>query len=446
MSIHRVIALSVCLLAAATSAAVAQERLSLDQAIQLAVENNRQLQIVRLDVEKAEAELAIARTRRLPVFETNVLSSYLLTPVSFAFPQGAFGEIPGVGPFPTSDVDVKTERAPTAFAMAQMSQPLSQLHRIGLSIRGAAASRDIERERVRAQQLALVNTVKRQYFAILQTQSAVTATTEAITLYRELDRTMQQRLLQKVALRSDAMDVQVRLAEQELTQTTQANSLATQKEQLNQTLGRDVRTPFEVADIAPMPALAVDLDAAHTRALAQRPDIGEARLTLQSAELAERIEKAQRIPDVSLAVSYTTNANVDVLPRNLATVGVQFKWEPFDWGRRGRQVAEKTMAVQQAKHAVREYEDRAVIEVNNLYRKLSEASARLRVTEASQQAVREKLRVTTNQYQIQAALLSDVLNVRAQLSSMDDTYQQALLAFWTAKADFDHAVGEEGLR
>ena len=43
-------------------------------------------------------------------------------------------------------------------------------------------------------------------------------------------------------------------------------------------------------------------------------------------------------------------------------------------------------------------------------------------------------------------LLPDVLEQRAQLAEADDTYQQALLAFWTAKADFDLATGEEVLQ
>ena len=67
-------------------------------------------------------------------------------------------------------------------------------------------------------------------------------TDEAIALYRELDRTLQVRVAQKVALRSDALDVQFRLAQEELSRTTRQNALASQKEQLNQLLGRDVRT------------------------------------------------------------------------------------------------------------------------------------------------------------------------------------------------------------
>ena len=98
-----VLALGFPALAAAQPASDASaERLSLDTAIRMAVENNRQLQSAVLQVQKADADVAAARTRRLPVFETEVMASQLLTPVDFGFPQGAFGEYAGTGPTYTS--------------------------------------------------------------------------------------------------------------------------------------------------------------------------------------------------------------------------------------------------------------------------------------------------------------------------------------------------------
>jgi len=65
-----------CFLASLTPAVVAaqsatgsgNELLSLEAAIRIAIENNRQLQAARLNVEKADADVASARTRGLPAF------------------------------------------------------------------------------------------------------------------------------------------------------------------------------------------------------------------------------------------------------------------------------------------------------------------------------------------------------------------------------------------
>jgi len=129
----------------------ATERLSLEAALRLAVENNRQLQGALLEVEKAEEQVAVSRTRRLPNFETEISASQLVTPVDFAFPRGAFGDFPGTGPIPSVDTNVTVSRQPTAYMSSQISQPLTQLGQINLGIRNAEATRDIARERVRAQ-------------------------------------------------------------------------------------------------------------------------------------------------------------------------------------------------------------------------------------------------------------------------------------------------------
>jgi outer membrane protein len=432
--------------AASQAPSIVPDTLSLQTAVQLAIEHNLSLQIVRLEVDKADEEIAVARTRRLPSFETNVSTSLLLTPVGFTFPAGAFGVYPGTGPIPAADIRITTPRQPTAYFSAQVSQPLSRQASIGLGIRNAEMARDVERERLRAQQLSLVSDVKRLYYALLQTQSALTASQDAIALYRELDRSIQQRVVQKTVLRADALDVQSQLVQEQFRHTRNANTLASQKEQLNQLLGRDLRTAFEVEQVPEVSLIDVDLDTAQSRALGNRPDLEEARLKLKQAELDYRMKKADRMPEVSLSLSYSSYFNMDILPRNLASAGVQLKWEPFDWGRTRRQLAARARTIAQARHSVRDAEDRTLLEVNALFRKLTEARAFLDVVEAGQRAAREKLRVTTNQFRVQTVLLSEVLRVQAEVSSNDDRRRQALLAFWAAKANFEQALGEEVMR
>jgi len=432
--------------AGAQTAARPAERLSLEQAVRIAVEHNRQLVSARLQVANADDQIAIARTRRLPVFSTEAQASQLLSPVSFSFPAGSFGAFPATGPIPSTDTTINVPRQPTMYLQSSVSQPLTQLIKANIGIQSAMASRELESERARATQLTVVNNVKRLYFAVLQTQSSLAANTEMLALYRELDRTVQVRVAQQVQLRSDALDVQFRLAQEELTRTTTLNTLASQKEQLNQLLGRDVRTAFEVENVSTLSVLDVDVEAAQRHALESRPEVRQARLNVRQAELDRRVTRADRLPEVSATVSYSSNFNMSVLPANLATAGVQVKWEPFDWGRRNRELATKTRTVDQAGLAVREAEDRAVVDVNARFRTLAERRALLRVAEMAQTAAREKVRVKTNQYQVQAAMLNDVLQLRAELAGSDDRYQQALLAFWAAKADFELAIGEDVIR
>ena len=104
--------LTVAAAAAAQPAEAVAERLPLADAILLAVERSLEVQTAQIAVEKAEANVAVARTRRFPIFETNVSASQLLSPVTFRFPEGAFGTFPGIGPVPAVDTDVEMKRQP----------------------------------------------------------------------------------------------------------------------------------------------------------------------------------------------------------------------------------------------------------------------------------------------------------------------------------------------
>ena len=136
-----------------------------------------------------------------------------------SIPRGAFGDYPGVGPIPAIDTSVATPREPNAYVAVMVRQPLSQLKQIGTSVKAAAVGRDIRQERLRAEQLSVINAVKRIYFAILQTRSALAASEDVLALYRELERTLKVRVAERVALRPEALDIEARLADEQVVQS-----------------------------------------------------------------------------------------------------------------------------------------------------------------------------------------------------------------------------------
>jgi len=394
-------------------------------------------------VAKAQQDLDTARSRRLPKFSLEAQAAQLLRPIDVLFNQGAFGTFPSIGPVPATDTSITTGAKPTIVLNAQAAQPLSQLFRLNVNVRANEATRDVQREELRSGRLEVVKNVKRLYYGILQTESALVATDHTISLLGEINRTVDERLLRRVVLRSDALASSARLAEAEHTRLTLRHTLASRKEQLNQLLGRDVRTAFETAG-PPAPSIVeADADAALAHALDTRPDITQARLRLRQAELARRAARADSIPDVSLALSYLSPMNIEGAPRNITSLALQLQWEPFDWGRRGRTVATRDLEITQARNALRDAEDRAVLGINASYRRVEEARSQMRVASATQEAARETARVRANQFRVQAVLLSDVLSAEADQANADNQYQQALLALWQARADYEHALGQE---
>ena len=421
-------------------AAAAAEVLTLDQAISQALRDNRQVKNAQLGISKAGDAIEAARTRRLPEMYLYSLISQEFVKHDTTLGNSTTDVVPGVGPF----FSLSTTRRPTAVFGGQILQPLTQQHRIHLEIQQAGLARDVETEKLRQAQQTTINQVKQTYYRVLQTQSALDSLLEAIKYYRELDRVTVENVSQQVSLKADSLEVKTRLAKAEYEALNDSNELFTQKEQLNNLLGRDVRSEFRVAVIADAGTFDTDLALARTRALDQRPELREARLKVKQAEVDRRIKKSEYIPDVSAGFTYMSFRNFDdAVPKNSAGVGVAMKWEVFDWGRKKNELAEKDTTIAQANNSLRDAENNVLIEVGDKFRKFQQTRQALVVAQLNQDTAREYMRVSVNKYKLQAALLSDALQTQATLADAGYQYQQALLAYWTARAEYEKAIGTD---
>ena len=417
--------------------------LALDEAVKIALANNPQVKNAELTASMDEDQVSEARTYRLPSINFYALGSQLLTPVDFTFQQGAFGTYPGVGPIPSTDTKIHTPLRPTFYGIVQVSQPLSQQFKIGLNIRLAKLNKLADEQKLRAQKHSVVNQVKKGYYAILQTQSALAASEENLKFDLELDRTTEQQVAEKAALKAESMVVKAWIGQERYNSLSLRNTLAGQKEQLNSLLGRDIRTDFAVADVPEATGEEANLEAAQVKALSARPELKEGRLRVEQAELNRRVTKAGYIPDVSLSVNNLSLTNVNLLPSYVASAGVLLTWDPLDWGRRKHELAAAGKQIAQAKNSVSDAESQVLVEVAAKFRKLEESRALTVVAKLQLDAERERLRVLMNQFEQKVALLKDVLQQRSSLESAASQNSQALLSFWAAKADFEKSLGEE---
>lgn len=425
---------------AQASKSSSSDLLTLDQAIDLALRNNHAIKIAQLGIDKAEEDVAIARTSRLPSLHMYTLVSGNLAKNDIKIPNPAANQFPGLGPF----FLLSQERKPSLVFAATVVQPLSQQYRIGLGIKLQRVSEQMAEAKFRQQKNETIDQVKKTYYAILQTRSALGSLDQAVRSYQELDKVTGDYVVQQIALRADHLVVQTRLAKAQYDQLELSNRLITQKEQLNSLLGRDVAYEFEVTDVPAFISVQTNLVAARKVALEHRPELQQARLTVEQATLARRIKKSEYIPDVSAGFTYLTPRNFpSAIPREFANVGVIVSWEFFDWGRKKHQLAAIDSTIEQAKNGLREMENQVMVDVGDKLRRLQLSGQALKVARLSEDAAKENLRVSTGQYKFQAVMLSDVLKSQASLAEANNEYQRALLAFWTAKAEFEKAVGED---
>ena len=417
--------------------------LTLDDAVSIALANNRLVKNSVLEAQKSDFEVNTIRSKRLPHFQVSVLGGELLQGVDFRFPAGAFGTYPGVGPIPSTESKIHTPAQFAANITGSVDQPLTQQFKLHYGILATELGRDIAKEDVRAERNKIAAEVRSAYFELVATQAAVSAAQEAIHTLEEAQRVTVQYVSEQTILRSEALEVDARLAKARYDLSVAENGLSTHHEHLNQLLGRDLTTPFQVDLMPEDDTTTLTLEDARRQASQSRPEVRQAHLKEKQADYERRAAKAEHIPDLAAYVGYMGIQNVQVVPTNIGIAGFLFTWEPFDWGRRHNRVLEKSNTLAEAHNGARETESQIAVEVGSKYRKWKEAVLLLKATRTGNEAAAEQFRVTGNKYKEQAALIKDLLQAQAQSSETEFHYQQALSSYWSAFADLRRAMGEE---
>jgi outer membrane protein TolC len=430
-----------------TTAAQGQERtenvLTLDHAIELARSHNRELKQAGLEIHKQQEALSEARTQLYPRFDTYFLGSELLTPLDFTIKSGTLGTFPATGPIPAKDSVIHTPARPVAIASVTVTQPLTQLLRIDLSIKQQKLATELSQQSYLEHEQMLVNEVRHAYYAILQSQSEVESQRALLAYLQELQQLTARRLQQEAVLKADSLRITAQRTKALYQLTVTEDALADQKEALNRLLGRDLLEEFTVEMVPASLPEESGLQQARKVAIEMRPEVKTETIKKERAALDTKIERTRYIPDISIQANYLTTPNISFLPQNVGAVGVLLTWQPWDWGQKRHNIAQKVDAEKQAQLSIDNVREQVLQDVDSTFRRLREAREMLTAAQAARDAEAEKLRNEMDAYSHQTIVLSDLLQQQSSVASAEDQYRQGLLAFWRARADFERALGEE---
>ena len=427
----------------AQAAEAAPSVLTLEEAIRIGTDNNRQLKIAHLEVNKAHDGVGEAKSYALPQLSAYGLAGIPPAAVNFRVPAGQFGNFPSTGPIPPTDTDIRTPQRLSGVVYVSVTQPLTQLFKVRIGVQKARLGLDLASESVREHRQETVREIREAYYQFAQAQSQVESASATVAHLTELAKIVDQRLAQKTVLLSDSLAVKAKLKQADYRRLMLENSSELARQNLNLLLGRDLSTPFTV-DLQPPPESSeIDLVQAKQAAIAQRAELREARLATKIAEKSARLEKADYFPEISLQASYLSFQNINFLPTSIGELGLLFHWQPFDWGLKHHQRASLLETAKQKRLTEQDAEQQILLDVEQKYRMLGAARALVEAQSYAQQAEREKLQELTQRYQHEAALLVDLLQQQSAVAQADAQYQQALAGFWTAKANLQRAMGAD---
>jgi outer membrane protein TolC len=335
-----------------TQLASGTETLTVDQAVQIALENNLELRNAMIETRKTDFQIAAMRSQMLPSVKLTAIGAQQLSRIDFTLQRGLLGVFPGIGPIPAEDTRIRTPLVPTGLVVTQVAQPITQLHSIRLNVGMLGFNRKVATEQVRAKRQDVARESRQLYYAVQQAESSSQALEEAAKLYRETVALTSRYLSEQVVLRGDNLTAQTRLARAEEELVKLRDEADSRKEQLNSLMGRDILTAFRVTPVLEAGEISdISIEDARQRVLDQRTEIRQARLRLEAAEQERRIQESQRIPDITANLTSIRTLNFNTfVPQFVNNVGITISWEPFDWGRKKNQLKEKEWTIEEARN------------------------------------------------------------------------------------------------
>ncbi|MBI5768274.1 MAG: TolC family protein [Verrucomicrobia bacterium] len=213
---------------------------------------------------------------------------------------------------------------------------------------------------------------------------------------------------------------------------------------LNTAMGRGADTPLAIAPAAsapPPPPARAELDAAVTRALAQRPEIASGEKRTEAARAAVSAAQAARAPKVRADAMFGWRDTTWLPDTREWQAGLSVDFPIFDGRSRTRRLARTKAELTREQAAFDHRRLQIRDEVWSTASELERAWSAIAANETSVRASEESLRVVRERYQSGAALITDLLDTQTALARAESSLAEARWSYLAARAAFDRARG-----
>jgi outer membrane protein TolC len=416
-------------------------KLTLEEAVQLAISQNRALKIARLKVTEAEQRKAEQRSSYFPVLTEHAHADANTGIDRVSIPAGALGTVNGTL-VPNVNVKIPQGRKNLLLNQATVSQPLTQLIRIHQANLMAAAETSISRDDLRKAENQVALDVHNLYFGMLvarlQKQAAEQQTAYAAEQLRESEGDFRA----GSALRVITMEGQVGLLEGRQAVLTAELQLTDLNTEFDNLLGVPLDTQLDLNPTVPAAPELRPKEEYVQKAWDQNPDIAAAEGTVRKAKAAIAIARTAYIPDVSVYFTNTWQDGVSFLVRNFSTIGAQLNWEVFDFGKRRATVRVRESQLAQAEENLRRLKYDVATDIERSYDKLVRTKSLIEVATEVASLRQESERLAQNQLTQGVVTISDRRRASSATYKSQADLLQANLNYLVAWAELQRTTGQ----
>jgi outer membrane protein TolC len=439
--------LSVLALLVAAQSAMGQNnapmQLSLSQAIDLALKQNRDIKLAQLAVVDSQHKKEIARSDYFPHIRNQSSVLHITDLAGVKIPAGAFGNHPDTGAIPGQNLVLDQGGLTSYTSGTGLEQPLTQMFKIHASNRAAAADINTAKVQVSQAENAIALKVRQLYFGILIAQLKQKAAAEQVAagevkLQESLQDVERGNALDVAVLESRASALDAKQAA--LTQRLQIHDLTIN---LNDLMGLPLNTNLALdADVSAASMSVPSREECIRIAQQHSPEIQAAKQGVEKAKAGLSAAKDAYIPDVTGLARYSYQSGVPFLVHNFGTFGFTLSYDLFDGGRRVAGIKDAQTVLSEAELNLSKVEDEVEVQVEAAYDKVEQLLDLAGVATEALKAREEASRVTDRRFEQNAALDSARSEAHAKAISAQASYLEATLGLSLAQGDLKRTIGE----
>ena len=428
-------------LADETNGSGPSRRITLQEAVQLALKHNHNVRIAGYAVDEKQHAKEAAKGSYFPSVRND--SSFLRVTDTqlIQIAPGTLGTVGGT-PIPAASSVINQGGRNLTTSGTQITQPLSSLLKIKQANNIAQADVKASREKAQLAGNDVALAVHEVYYTVLIAQAHRSATEARIKAseYLESERIEQVKFGSSLEQESIESRAQLLQAKQELLTTDL--QLEDLKLKLNDLMGLPLTTALDLDPVSAESQETCPLEECVITATASHPEIREARAEIEKAEGAVRLAKTDIwLPDVEAFARYSYANNVPFLARNFGTFGFHLGYDLFDGGRKRAVKGEREAQLAQAKENLAKLTDEVELAVHSAYNKLERTQQMLKVSEEVVALRSESNRVLQQELLQGAALKSRAAMATAQEYDAKALLLQSEMDYSQAHDEFVHAMG-----
>lgn len=422
--------------------AQAQEKksLTIDEALQLGLRNNRGLHISAARSAGAEAKSAEMGASRLPTLALQAGYTRLSDIPPFAVTV----------PFLPAPVTISPTVLNTYSTKLTLTQPLFTGLRIERAAEAASAAADAAESDYRNDRIDLVYSIRTAYWNLYRAREVKGVIDENVGQIEAHLTDVRNMMGQGLATTNDVLKVQVQLSSMRLSQIDAANNVATAAMALNLLLGLPVETATDVTStIVPDTTVIGAFDQLARQPIDRRPDVKAAESRRGAAEASVGAARGAWYPQISLIGDYNyARPNPRILPakdefQDTWDVGVVASFTLWNWGSTGDQTEQAKASYNQANEACEQIKESARMDVRQSYLSLLQARDKIGVAQQGVEQAQDNYRITKNKFETGTATNTDLLDAEVALLQAKLNNTIAVVDFELAVARMNKALGRE---